>query len=65
MRQQQNRQRMAALGEIPAELTLKNAGIINLFSGRIHTADVAIEGGVIVGVGSYREKKKSIFTAGI
>lgn len=58
MRQQQNRQRMAALGEIPAELTLKNARIINLFSGRIHTADVAIEGGVIAGVGSYRGEKE-------
>lgn len=58
MKERQNRRRRAALGEIPAELVLKNGRIVNLFSGRISTANVAVEDGVIVGVGSYRGEKE-------
>lgn len=58
MQERQNIRRLAALGEIPAELVLKNARIVNLFSGRIIDADVAVQDGVIVGVGSYRGGKE-------
>lgn len=36
-----------------AELVLKNAKIINVFTGEIEDGDVAIENGIIVGIGSY------------
>ncbi|MEF9853629.1 MAG: adenine deaminase, partial [Hydrogenoanaerobacterium sp.] len=42
-----------ALGNEPAELVLKGGDVVNVFSGEIITADVAICDGVIVGVGSY------------
>lgn len=58
MRERQNRKRMVALGDVPAELVLQNARIVNLFSGRIFTADVAVEGGIIAGVGSYRGERE-------
>ena len=40
-----------ALGEIPPDLVLKNGRVVNLFSGEILTADVAIAAGMIAGVG--------------
>lgn len=42
-----------ALGKQKADLVLKNAGVVNVFSGEIITADVAISDGIIVGVGCY------------
>ena len=36
-----------------SELVLKNANIVNVFSHEIIKADVAIEKGIIVGIGSY------------
>lgn len=42
-----------ARGEIKAELVLKQAKIINVYSGEIEVGDIAIENGTIVGVGSY------------
>ncbi|MBN2503962.1 MAG: adenine deaminase [Bacilli bacterium] len=45
--------RKVAMGEKPAGLVLKNARTINVFSGTIETADIAIENGVIAGIGSY------------
>lgn len=36
-----------------SELVLKNANIVNVFSNEIIKADVAIEKGIIVGIGSY------------
>ena len=42
-----------ALGEIPPDLVLKNGRVVNLFSGEVIAADVAIREGVIVGVGRY------------
>lgn len=48
----------AALGEIPAELVLKNAAIINVFTGEITAGDVAISEGIIVGVGSYSGERE-------
>jgi len=43
-----------ARGEISAELVLKRAKIINVYSGEIEFGDIAIENGMIVGIGSYR-----------
>lgn len=42
-----------ARGEIPAKLVLKNAQIINVYSGEIELGDIAIEDDKIVGIGAY------------
>jgi len=42
-----------ARGDEPAELLLKGAQVINVFSGEVYRADVAIADGRIVGLGSY------------
>jgi len=42
-----------AKGEMPADLLLKNARIVNTFIGEIEQADVAIYGDRIAGVGDY------------
>lgn len=42
-----------ALGEEPASLVLRNARVINVFSEEIIEADIAVEDGMIVGVGDY------------
>ena len=42
-----------ALGEIPADLVLKNAVICNVFTEELYPADIAITKGRIVGTGSY------------
>jgi len=47
-----------AKGIIPAELVLKNGHIINVFDGLIEEADVAIEDGIIVGIGEYSGVKE-------
>lgn len=43
-----------AAGRTPADLVFKNVNVVNVFSEEIITADVAVAGGVIAGVGSYR-----------
>jgi len=40
-----------ARGETPAELLFKNAQLVNVFSGEIHEANVAVDGGRVVGFG--------------
>lgn len=40
-----------ARGEEPADLVLRNARLVNVLSGEVHPADVAIWGGYIVGLG--------------
>lgn len=40
-----------ARGDQPADLLLKNAQVVNVFSSEVHAADVAVAGGLIVGVG--------------
>src|ERR1700746_1674086 len=42
-----------ARGENPAELLFKNARLVNVLSGEIHPADVAVEDGRVVGFGDY------------
>ena len=46
-----------ALGETLADLVLKNADVVNVFSGEIIRADVAICDGIIAGVGSYNGRE--------
>lgn len=41
-----------ALGEKPADLLLKNARVVNVLSGEIHASDVAVAGGLVVGLGA-------------
>lgn len=43
----------AAAGLEPAELVLKNASFVNVFTSKVQTADIAICCGVIAGIGSY------------
>lgn len=44
---------LAASGASKASLVLKHARVVNVFTETLEEADVAIEGGFIVGVGSY------------
>lgn len=46
----------AASGKRRAELVLKNASIINVFTESVEQGDVAVDGGRIVGIGSYEGK---------
>jgi len=46
-----------ARGEVEADLLLKNAQVVNVFSGDIHAADVAISRSWVVGFGEYRARK--------
>ena len=39
-------------GDKPADLVLKNARIVNVFSGEIEAGDIAIFNGDIAGIGS-------------
>lgn len=42
-----------AAGRIPADLVLKNAAYVNVFSNEIRHADIAVTEGLIVGMGEY------------
>src|SRR5947209_6567944 len=46
-----------ARGEQPAELLFKNARVVNVLSGEIHDASVAVEDGRVIGFGDYEAKK--------
>ena len=48
----------AGRGDVCADLVLKNARVINVFTNEIETADIAISGNHIVGVGEYRGRKE-------
>lgn len=43
----------SARGEVKADLVLKNAGILNVFTGDIERGDVAVTHGYIAGIGDY------------
>ncbi len=47
-----------ARGEAPADLVLKNAHIVNTFTGEIERANVAVHQERIAGVGDYRQGKE-------
>ena len=42
-----------ASGKIPAETVFKNGKIINVFTSEIETFDIAVEAGMIIGIGNY------------
>src|SRR3984885_136306 len=44
-------------GEIPAELLFKNGRLVNVLSGEIHDANIAVHDGRIVGLGDYKAHK--------
>ncbi len=47
-----------ARGEEPADLLLRNARLVNVFSGEVHPADVAIDAGRVVGLGNYSAREE-------
>jgi len=47
----------AARGEVPVDLLLRNAQLVNVCSGEIHPADVAIYDGKVVGFGEYEARR--------
>ena len=49
-----------ARGDSLAELVLKNCKIVNVFNGLIEEGDIAINDGIIVGVGSYSGIKEGL-----
>jgi adenine deaminase len=50
----------AARGEMPADVILKNAKIVNVFTGEVEEGDAALYGGRIAGIGKYDNAKKVI-----
>jgi adenine deaminase len=46
-----------ARGEKPAELLFKNAQLVNVLSGEIHDANVAVDDGRVIGFGDYEAKE--------
>ena len=53
-----------ARGELPADLILANARIINVFNSEIEEGSVAVCGGMIAGIGDYKQTKKMIDVGG-
>jgi adenine deaminase len=46
-----------ARGERPAELLFKNANLVNVLSGEIHAANVAVDDGRVIGLGDYEARE--------
>lgn len=46
-----------ARGEKPAEKVFKNARVVNVFSGEIHDANVAVDDGRVIGFGDYEARE--------
>ncbi|MGN1097256.1 MAG: adenine deaminase, partial [Christensenellales bacterium] len=55
----------AASGRKKAELVLKNATFVNVFSDELQTADIAVTEGLIVGIGNYSGEKEIDMTGKI
>jgi adenine deaminase len=53
-----------AKGELPADLLVANAKVVNVFNGEIEPGNVAICGDRIAGVGDYRQGKQVMDLAG-
>ena len=53
-----------AKGELPADLVLANAKVVNVFTGEIESGNVAICGDRIAGVGDYRQAKQVLDLGG-
>ena len=54
----------AALGQIPADLVLKNCQIVDVFSGTIYRSNIAIVDGYIAGIGDYEKAAEIIDVKG-
>ena len=52
----ENRIRVAR-GEQPADLVIKGASLVNVFSGEIYPIDIAVEDGRIAGLGSFESRE--------
>lgn len=50
--------RKVALGEQPAELVIKRANVLNVYTDEFCLCDVAVEGGLIAGLGEYQGKRE-------
>jgi adenine deaminase len=48
---------VVARGEEPADLLLENARLVNVLSGEVHPADIAVYDGRVVGFGDYRARR--------
>ena len=48
----------AAAGREPADLVLKNATFVNVFSNELSTMDIAVAEGLLVGMGSYQGRSE-------
>lgn len=59
-----DRIRAVALGNDPADLLIRNGRVVDVLTGEIYLANVAIADGVIAGVGDYEEGKKIIDATG-
>ncbi len=46
-----------ARGELPADLVFQNAQLVNVLSGEIHPANVAVDDGRVIGFGDYAAKE--------
>ena len=55
----------AARGEVRSDLVIKNAKILNVFTGELETGDVAVSGGFIAGIGEYEGKEEIDAEGGI
>ena len=49
-----------ARGEVPADLVIRGARVANVLSLELEEADVAVAGGVVVGVGEGFEARESL-----
>jgi len=59
------RRRVAiAQGVYPAQLALRGGRVLNVFSGELIEADVAVDAGYIAGVGSYEDAREAIDVSG-
>ncbi len=54
-----------AKGHERVDLVVKNAKIVNVFSGEIHQTDVAIADGIFVGFGEEGYNTKNLYDAGL
>ncbi len=53
-----------ARGDEPCDLVLKNARLVNVLSGEVHDADVAVSGAMIVGVGEDYDAREVVDLCG-
>ncbi|MDR7867910.1 MAG: adenine deaminase [Sporomusaceae bacterium] len=54
-----------ARGEAPADLVLRGARVVNVFSGEVVVADVAVKDGVVAGLGDYAAGREVVDAGGL